>query len=435
MLNELQNQLEKFFKVDKIVINIINEIEKNLLPKFDAIEEIKTYNQFKVLHAMQNCKLGSGDFGWNTGYGYGDVGREKVERIYADIFKAESALVRPSIASGTHAISLVFSGILRPGDELLYITGSPYDTMQKVIGIKGNEPGNLREFKIGYNQVDLVNGHIDIENTLKQINHNTKIVAIQRSTGYSDRNAISITEMKYAISEIKKTNPEILLFIDNCYGEFTQTKEPIEIGADIVAGSLIKNPGGGIAVSGGYIVGDKRYIDTIANRLTAPGLGKDCGLTFGTNRNTLQGLFYAPYVVAEALKGAILMGEVYHKLGFETTPSINDERNDIVQAIKFDDPKKVIEFCKGIQESGAVDSYVTPEAWDMPGYENKVIMASAGFIEGSSIEISADAPLREPYYVYYQGGTNYAQCKLAVIKTVDNLYKKNLIDINKVQVR
>ncbi|TFZ39793.1 hypothetical protein E4100_07095 [Soehngenia longivitae] len=429
MSKEIQDELIIHFNIDKQVIEFVNEVEKDILYKFSEIDQIKMYNQYKVLHAMQKMKLGSTDFGWNTGYGYGDVHREKLENIYAEVFKAESALVRPSIASGTHAISLVFSGLLKPGDELLYITGSPYDTMLKVIGIKGNEPGNLIENGICYKQVDLINGHIDINKTLDKINERTKIVAIQRSTGYSDRNAISLKEMETTFLQIKEKYNDIIIFVDNCYGEFTQINEPIEIGADIIAGSLIKNPGGGIAVSGGYIAGKQQYIERIANRLTAPGLGKDCGLTFGTNRITLQGLFMAPNVVSEALKGAILMGATYQKLGFEVTPSIEDERNDIVQSIRFEDPLKVIEFCKGVQESGAVDSYITPEAWDMPGYEDKVIMAAAGFIEGSSIEISADAPMRDPYYVYYQGGVNYEQCKLGVMKTLNNLLNKNLITL------
>lgn len=429
MLKEIQDELINYFKINNEVIEFVNEVEKEITPKFSTINQIKMFNQYKVIYAMQKMKLGSSDFGWNTGYGYGDISREKVENIYAEVFKAESALVRPSIASGTHAISLVFSGILKPGEELLYITGSPYDTMLKVIGVKGDEPGNLIENGILYNQVDLTKGHIDITKTLDSINDKTRIIAVQRSTGYSDRNAISIKEMEEVFSIIKEKHDNIILFVDNCYGEFTQMKEPIEVGADIIAGSLIKNPGGGLAVSGGYIAGEKKYIDRISNRLTAPGLGKDCGLTFGTNRITLQGLFMAPNIVAEALKGAILMGASYERLGFKVTPSIEDERSDIVQAIRFEDPLKVIEFCKGVQQSGAVDSYVTPEAWDMPGYEDKVIMASAGFIEGSSIEISADAPMRDPYYVYYQGGINYEQCKLGVMKTLNNLIDKNLINL------
>ncbi|MDY0234496.1 MAG: methionine gamma-lyase family protein [Gudongella sp.] len=423
------NYLCKQFDVKKEVIDFVNITEDKVKDSFLYLDEIREYNQYKVIAAMQENRLGSVDFHWTTGYGYGDIGRDKVEMIYASVFKAESALVRPSIASGTHALSLTFSGILRPNDHLLYITGEPYDTLLKVIGTKNSESGSLLEYGITYDAVSLKDNQIDLKASLSQIRDNTKIVAIQRSTGYSDRRALTIEEIKVAIQGIKEVHPNIIIMVDNCYGEFLELEEPIEIGADVIAGSLIKNPGGGIALSGGYIAGKEKLINMIANRLTAPGLGRDTGLTFGTSRSTLQGLFLAPHIVMEAVKGALLFANVYHDLGFNVVPKVDDKRSDIIQGIELGTPEKISEFCKGIQAASAVDSYVTPEAWDMPGYSDKVIMAAGGFIEGSSIELSADGPLREPYYAYYQGGLTYDQCKLGAIKSLNNLYIKNLVEI------
>ena len=423
------NYLCEKFKVKREVIEYINKTEDNIKDGFIYLDEIREYNQYKVISAMQDNKLSSGDFHWTTGYGYGDIGRDKVESIYAHVFKAESALVRPSIASGTHALSLTLSGILRPNDHLLYISGEPYDTLLKVIGSKNNESGSLLEYGITYDAVLLKDNQIDLGASLAAIKDNTKVVAIQRSTGYSDRRALTIEEIKIAIKGIKNKYPNIIIMVDNCYGEFLEVEEPIEVGADIIAGSLIKNPGGGIALSGGYIAGKEELIDKIANRLTAPGLGRDTGLTFGTSRTTLQGLFLAPHIVMEALKGALLFANVYHNLGFNVVPKIDDKRSDIIQGIELGTPQRISEFCKGIQAASAVDSYVTPEAWDMPGYSDKVIMAAGGFIEGSSIELSADGPLREPYYAYYQGGLTYDQCKLGAIKSLNNLYVNDLVEI------
>lgn len=425
------NILCKQYDVNEKVINFVNIKEKLILDKFKYYDEIKEYNQYKVISSMQKENLISTDFNWTTGYGYGDIGREKVERIYSSIFNTEDALVRPLIASGTHAINLTLSGLLRPDDEFISIAGSPYDTLQEAIGVKGNYRGTLLEYGIKYKELPLKRGKIDIENVLKNISANTKLLLIQRSTGYSDRKAISIDEMKMVIKAIKEYNDNIIIMLDNCYGEFTNKIEPTDIGADVMAGSLIKNPGGGLALSGGYIVGRKELIDQVANRSTAPGLGKDCGLSFGMTRNILQGLFLAPHVVVEAIKGALLMGIVYKELGFEIVPEIDDVRSDIIQAIKFETPERVVEFCKGIQNASPVDSNVVPTPWDMPGYEDKVIMAAGGFVEGSSIELSADGPIREPYYAYYQGGLTYAHCKLGVMKSLNNLYNKNLIDKNK----
>ena len=427
------NILCKQFGIDESIIDYVNEKEKYILDKFKEIDKIKEYNQYKVIHAMQECRLTSTDFNWTTGYGYGDMGREKVEEIYAKVFNTEDALVRPTIASGTHALALTLSGILRPSDELIAITGALYDTLQKVIGVKGDMPGNLMEFGIKYKEIPLVNNSIDVDRVLNSISNNTKILLIQRSTGYSDRRALTIEEIETAVKAIKAVNDEVIIMVDNCYGEFLENREPTDVGVDIMAGSLIKNPGGGIALSGGYIVGKSNLVQLIANRLTSPGLGKECGLTFGTTRSTLQGLFLAPHIVSEAVKGALLVAVVYKELGFNVVPDLDDKRSDIIQGVQLNSPERVVEFCRGIQAASAVDSFIVPEAWEMPGYEDKVVMAAGGFIDGSSIELSADGPIREPYFVYYQGGLTYEHCKLGVLKSLNNLIENNLIDINKIK--
>lgn len=423
----------KQFGLDEKVIKFVNEQEKLILDKFQNINEIKEFNQYKVISAMQQSQLNSTDFNWTTGYGYGDNGRDKVEEIYSRVFNTEDSFVRPTIASGTHALTLTLSGILRPGDELMSITGAPYDTLQQVIGVMGNEVGSLKEYGIEYKEIPLIEGKINIEESIKSISSNTKMILIQRSTGYSDRKAITIGEIEFAVNSIRAINKDVIIMVDNCYGEFLEMKEPTDVGVDIMAGSLIKNPGGGIALSGGYVSGRKDLVELVANRATAPGLGKDCGLSFGTTRGTLQGFFLAPHVVSEAIKGALLVGAVYSQLGFNIVPQIEDNRSDIIQAIEFNSKERVLEFCKGIQEASAVDSYFIPEAWEMPGYEDKVIMAAGGFIAGSSIELSADGPMREPYYAYYQGGLTYEHCKLGVLKSLNNLYKSNLIDRTKIE--
>lgn len=430
MNNNTVKTLCKEFNLNEKVINYVNSKEESIQDKFDAIDEIKEYNQFKVIKAMQENRLSSTDFYWTTGYGYGDIGRDKVESIYASVFNTEDALVRPTIASGTHAITLTLSGMLRPNDELVAITGAPYDTLQKVIGVKGSASGTLIDYGVIYKEVPLKNNRINIEEVKKRINEKTKVIMIQRSTGYSDRRALTIDEIEEAIKAIREFNNTAIIMVDNCYGEFLELREPTDVGADIVAGSLIKNPGGGLALSGGYVVGKRDLIEMVANRLTAPGLGKDCGLTFGTSRTTMQGLFLSPHIVAEAVKGALLVAKSYKDLGFNVVPDVDDPRSDIIQGVELLMPERVSEFCKGIQAASAVDSYVIPEAWDMPGYEDKVIMAAGGFIEGSSIELSADGPMREPYYVYYQGGLTYEHCKLGVLKSLNNLYSKKLINID-----
>lgn len=434
MLNQYTiNILCKEYGISNEVINYVLSKEKVVKNNyFNQIENVKEFNQYKIIQAMQKARLNATHFNWTTGYGYDDVGREKVEEIYSYVFGTEDALVRPTIVSGTHAITLTLSGILRPGDELLSITGSPYDTLQKVIGVKGKEKGTFIEYGIKYREIPLdSNGKIEIEKILNSISKNTKVILIQRSTGYSDRNALTIDEIKLAIEMIKSLNKDLIIMVDNCYGEFIETIEPTNVGADIMAGSLIKNPGGGISLSGGYVVGRKDLIELVANRSTAPGIGKECGLTFGTTRNTLQGLFLAPMIVGEALKGALLTALVYKDLGYRVVPDINDKRSDIIQGIEFKSREKVIKFCQGIQSASPVDSFVSPEPWEMPGYEDEVIMAAGAFIQGSSIELSADGPMREPYFAYYQGGLTYSHCKLGVMMSLNNLYKSNLIEKEK----
>lgn len=427
-MNELTVRLLCKQNVNKEILKKIKKAEEKLKDKFIEIEEISEYNQIKVLNAMQEERLDSTNFNWTTGYGYGDVGRDKVEDIYKRIFQAEDALVRPTIVSGTHALSLTLSGILLEGDELISAVGSPYDTLLKVIGTEGNEPGTLLERGIKYKEIKLKNDNsVDIKNLINNITNKTKIILIQRSTGYSFRKALNINEIKSIIEKVKEVRKDIICMVDNCYGEFVDTHEPIEVGADIIAGSLIKNPGGGLALTGGYIAGREDLIARIANRSTAPGIGKDCGLTFGTTRNTLQGLFLAPMIVKESLKSALLIGQVFKDLGYKIIPEVEDKRGDIIQAIKMDDEKKVIEFCRSIQSASPVDSHVRLEPWNMPGYEDKVIMASGAFIEGSSIELSADAPIREPYVVYFQGGLNYYHSKYALMRVLNKFKKENLL--------
>lgn len=412
------------YNIDESFDKMINEADKSLKNDYEKLEAISEYNQLKVLKAFNKHNLNTQDFITATGYGYADIGREKVEDIYAEIFKSEDALVRPSIVAGTHALSLVLFSLLNYGDKMVAIADDPYDTMQQVIGIAGDKKGNLLSKGIIYDKLNLTDkNQIDYQNIHKVIDENTKLALIQRSTGYTERRAFTISEIEKAIIEIKKANPNTIVFVDNCYGEFTEDKEPIEIGADILAGSLIKNLGGGIAVTGGYIVGKKDLIEYCANTLTAPGIGKDEGLSFGTTRQVLQGLYFAPHIVKEAIKVGMLFGKVFDNLGYEVIPKINDPRSDVVQVIKFEDPDKVVTFCKSIQEASTVDSNLVPEPFPMPGYKDPVIMAAGGFVEGSTSELSADGPLRNPYIAYLQGGLNYFHGKFA-LKLVLSRFKK-----------
>lgn len=417
------------FGIDKRILELVSKSEKKIEHIFGKYEDICAYNQYKVLDAFQKNGVSDRHFNWNTGYGYDDIGREVTEKVFAEVFKAEKAIVRTQIVNGTHALSLILSGILRPGDEIIYISGKPYDTLEEVIGIRGNEMGSLSEFGITYKEVPLKNNKLDFTGIKKAISDKTKMVTLQRATGYSWRKAIEIDDIENAVQEVKAIDDKIVFMVDNCYGEFLDILEPTEIGADVMAGSLIKNPGGGLALSGGYIVGKSQLIDKIMYRLTCPGIGGECGLTFGQTRNILQGLFMAPNVVKGAIKGAILCGEVYSQLGYDTCPKTGDARSDIIQGIKFFSEEKVIGFCQGVQEAAPIDSFVKSEPWDMPGYDTPVIMAAGAFIQGSSIELSADAPIREPYIAYFQGGLSYEHSKFGIIKSLDNLYKKGLLDL------
>lgn len=417
------------FGIDKRILELVSKSEKKIEHIFGKYEDICAYNQYKVLDAFQKNGVSDRHFSWNTGYGYDDIGREVTEKVFAEVFKAEKAIVRTQIVNGTHALSLILSGILRPGDEIIYISGKPYDTLEEVIGIRGNEMGSLNEFGITYKEVPLKNNKLDFTGIKKAISDKTKMVTLQRATGYSWRKAIEIDDIENAVQEVKAIDDKIVFMVDNCYGEFLDILEPTEIGADVMAGSLIKNPGGGLALSGGYIVGKSQLIDKIMYRLTCPGIGGECGLTFGQTRNILQGIFMAPNVVKGAIKGAILCGEVYSQLGYDTCPKTGDARSDIIQGIKFLSEEKVIGFCQGVQEAAPIDSFVKPEPWDMPGYDTPVIMAAGAFIQGSSIELSADAPIREPYIAYFQGGLSYEHSKFGIIKSLDNLYKKGLLDL------
>ena len=416
------------YKIDDQYDELINDSEKDLENLFKKHEKISEFNQLKVLKAFNENSLQSSDFNSATGYGYADTGRDTVERIFSTIFKSEDSLVRPSIVSGTHALSIVLFSLLNYGDKLLAITDDPYDTMQQVIGIAGDKKGSLLEKGIKYDKLELDhNNMIQYDKITEKVDENTKVVLIQRSTGYTQRRAFTIEEIEKAIKKVRQANKNAIIFIDNCYGEFTEDKEPIEVGADIVAGSLIKNLGGGIALTGGYIAGNRDLIEYCANTLTAPGIGKDEGLSFGTNRLVLQGLYFAPHIVKEAIKVALLFSSVFTKLGFEVTPKIDDPRSDVILAIKLKDPELLTIFCKAVQEACTVDSTFTPEAYPMPGYEDPVIMASGGFVEGATSELSADGPLREPYMVYLQGGLNYYHGKLALKIILNRLKTKNLI--------
>ena len=405
------------------------EVEENLKERFEKIDSIAEFNQLKVLKAMQDNKLSDAHFGVATGYGYTDIGRDKLEEIYASVFKTEAALVRPQITCGTHALSIALAGNLRPGDEVLSPVGKPYDTLESVIGIRESK-GSLAEYGITYAQVDLLDGDkFDYDGIKKAINEKTKLVTIQRSKGYATRKTFSVEEIGELISFVKSIKPDVICMVDNCYGEFVQMIEPSEVGADMCVGSLIKNPGGGLAPIGGYIVGTTECVENAAYRLTCPGLGKEVGATLGINQTLMQGLFLAPTVTAGALKGAIFAANLYEKLGFRVVPNSTEERYDIIQSIVLGNKERIVEFCKGIQAAAPVDSFVVPEPWDMPGYDNEVIMAAGAFVQGSSIELSADAPITEPYAVYFQGGITWNHAKLGIMKTLQYLVDSNQVTL------
>lgn len=419
--------------IDEDVYAYCHKIQKGLKERFEQIDQVAEYNQMKVIRAMENNRVSAECFGATTGYGYDDIGRETLEAVYADVFGAQAALVRPQLTCGTHALTVALSAILRPGDELLSPVGKPYDTLEGVIGIKeDNPPGSLKEFGISYRQVDLLkDGSFDLEEIKKALNEKTKLVTIQRSKGYAPRKTLSVERIGKLISYIKSIKPDVICMVDNCYGEFVETIEPTQVGADMCVGSLIKNPGGGLAPIGGYIVGREDLIDLCAYRLTAPGLGKEVGATLGVNQAFFQGFFLAPTVTAGALKGAIFAANVYEDLGFPVVPNKSESRHDIIQAVTLGSGEAVVAFCRGIQAASPVDSHVAPEPYAMPGYHSDVIMAAGAFVQGSSIELSADGPIEPPYAVYFQGGLTWYHARYGITMSLQYMKNAGLVTIPK----
>ncbi|WP_417168717.1 aminotransferase class I/II-fold pyridoxal phosphate-dependent enzyme [Terrihalobacillus insolitus] len=409
------------------------KVEQELEKHFKHVDHIVEENQQKVLRAFQTHKVSDSHFNPTTGYGYDDFGRDVLEQVYATVFGGEDALVRPQIVSGTHAITTALFGILRPGDELLYITGKPYDTLEEVIGCRGGDNrdnGSLKDFHIGFDAIPLTDaGTVNWDQIRKNISKNTKIIGIQRSKGYANRPSFTIEQMKEMVRFVKNIDPNLIVFVDNCYGEFVEKDEPLNIGADLIAGSLIKNPGGGITRAGGYIVGKKDYIRQCANRLTAPGLGKETGANLGLLQEMFQGLFLAPHIVGQALKGAILSSKLLKELGFQTSPAPDERRTDLIQSVNFATSEQMIAFCQAIQEASPVNSYVKPHPSSMPGYESEVIMAAGTFVQGASIELTADGPIRPPYTVFVQGGLTYAHVKIAMIAALQRLQEQGLVPL------
>lgn len=409
------------------VLEFGSGIEESLEERFNAIDKTAEYNQLKVIKAMQDNHVNADCFHFASGYGYDDVGRDTLEAVYASVFHTQSALVRPQVTCGTHALALALGANLRPGDELLSAGGKPYDTLEEVIGIRPSN-GSLAEYGISYCQVDLLpDGTFDFEGIKNAVNDKTKMVTIQRSKGYQTRPSFSVTQIGEVIRFVKGINPEIICMVDNCYGEFVEESEPSDVGADMVVGSLIKNPGGGLAPIGGYIAGKKELIDSCGYRLTSPGLGKEVGASLGVMQSFYQGLFLAPTVTASALKGAVFAANIYEKLGFHVVPDGRERRHDIIQAVELGTPEGVIAFCRGIQAAAPVDSYVTPEPWAMPGYDSQVIMAAGAFVQGSSIELSADGPIKPPYAVYFQGGLTWPHAKLGILMSLEYLLREGLV--------
>lgn len=423
----LTKDLYQSMGIEKDVYEFGEAILKNLTKRFQAIDETAEYNQLKVIKAMQEARVSEACLLGTTGYGYNDLGRDTLEQVYAKLFHCEDALVRPQITCGTHALALALMSNLRPGDELLSPVGKPYDTLEEVIGIRPSK-GSLAEYGITYRQVDLLeDGSFDYEGIRQALSDKTRLVTIQRSKGYQTRKTLSVERIEELISFVKNIKPDIICMVDNCYGEFVQRTEPTDVGADMVVGSLIKNPGGGLAPIGGYIAGKKECVENAAFRLTSPGLGKEVGASLGVTASFYQGLFLAPVVTASALKSAIFAANIYEKLGFFVAPDSTEERFDIIQAISFGKEEGVIAFCKGIQAGAPVDGFVTPEPWDMPGYDSPVIMAAGAFVSGSSIELSADGPIKPPYNVYFQGGLTWQHGKFGILKTLQEMKNCGLI--------
>lgn len=414
--------------IEEPVFSFGEKIAKELKERFAAIDMVAEHNQLKVIAAMQKNRVSAECFNTSSGYGYNDLGRDTLEQVYADVFHTQAALVRPQITCGTHALALALMSNLRPGDELLSPVGKPYDTLEEVIGIRPSK-GSLAEYGVTYRQVEfLPDGGFDFDGIRAAINDRTKLVTIQRSKGYLMRKTLSVSEIGELIAFIKNIKPDVICMVDNCYGEFVETMEPSDVDADMVVGSLIKNPGGGLAPIGGYIAGTTECVENAAYRLTSPGLGKEVGASLGVIQSFYQGLFQAPLVVSGALKGAIFAANLYERLGFTVLPNGTESRHDIIQAIALKTPERLSAFCEGIQAGAPVDSYVTPEPWDMPGYDSKVIMAAGAFVQGSSIELSADGPLREPYNVYFQGGLTWHHAKFGILMSLQKLYERNLVN-------
>lgn len=429
METAMTRELYKEMGIDSKVFEFGQKIVQELNPRFSEIDKVAEYNQLKVVHAMQKCRASEACLYASSGYGYNDVGRDTLEEIYAETFHAEAALVRPQIACGTHALAVALAGNLRPGDELLSPVGKPYDTLEEVIGIRPSR-GSLAEYGVTYRQVDLLDdGEFDYVNIKKSINEKTRLVTIQRSKGYQTRPTLSVARIGELIAFIKELKPDVICMVDNCYGEFVETIEPTDVGADLIVGSLIKNPGGGLAPIGGYIVGKTEYVENAAFRLTSPGLGKEVGATLGVNQPFYQGFFLAPTVTASALKGAVFAANVYERLGFSVVPNSTESRHDIIQAVTLESAERVIAFCKGIQAAAPIDSYVDPEPWAMPGYDSDVIMAAGAFVQGSSIELSADGPIKPPYAVYFQGGLTWEHAKFGIMMSLQKLYEKGLVEL------
>lgn len=415
--------------IERQVYEYGERILKKLEERFREIDETAEYNQLKVVRAMQEARVSEACLMGTTGYGYNDIGREKLEEVYAGVFHTEDALVRPQITCGTHALALSLMSNLRPGDELLSPVGKPYDTLEEVIGIRPSK-GSLAEYGVTYRQVDLLpDGGFDYENIRRALNDRTRLVTIQRSKGYQTRPTLSVERIGELIAFVKSIRPDVICMVDNCYGEFVELQEPSDVGADMVVGSLIKNPGGGLAPIGGYIAGRRDCVENAAYRLTSPGLGKEVGASLGVLKDFYQGLFLAPTVTAGALKGALFAANLYEPLGYDVVPDSSESRHDIIQAVTFGNPEGVIAFCQGIQAAAPVDSHVTPQAWDMPGYDAPVIMAAGAFVAGSSIELSADGPIKPPYAVYFQGGLTWQHAKFGVLKSLQSLADRGLVDM------
>ncbi len=426
----ISESIYKSFGIDEKIYKLVNEAEAKVKPAFERIDEISEFNTLKVVKAMQDCGVSEACMLETTGYGYNDIGRDRLEEVYAKIFKTEDALVRSQIVCGTHALAVALFGNTRPGDEIYSPVGIPYDTLQSVLGIAGDGRGSLKEYGVSFKYTELkADGSFDYEGIKAAINEHTRLVEIQRSRGYADRRTFSLDEIAELISFIRGIKPDVIIMVDNCYGEYTELIEPSEVGADMVVGSLIKNPGGGIAPVGGYIAGTHECVENASYRLTAPGLGKEVGPSLGNNRLLYQGTFLAPQVTAAAEKAAILLSEVFMRLGFAVNPKPGEIRHDIIENVTLGSPDKVISFCKGIQKAAAVDCFAAPEPAPMPGYDSDIIMAAGCFIQGSSIELSADGPLREPYNVFFQGGLSYAHGKLGIMMAAQQLLEDGLISL------